>query len=468
MSTPVSSNEPAPLIISISGLRGLVGKTLTPLEACRYGAAVGSWARQTSGESQPLILIGRDSRPSGRYLSLAATAGLLSVGCRVIDLGLVTTPGAAIMTVHRHAAAGIVVTASHNPMPWNGLKTLGSDGLALPPSQAQTIAELFRKANFVYTDPQTIPTLQSDPDTAQVHVRRILENIDVAAIRQRRFKVVLDSVHGAGGPSTAMLLQELGVQLIHLGAEPTGLFPHPPEPTRENLTQLGQAVSEHRADLGLAQDPDADRLALIDEQGRYIGEEYTLALCALHLLETRLSPTSQRPILVANLSTSRMIDDIAARFGATVLRTPVGEAHVAQVMRQHQALIGGEGNGGVIWPVVGYVRDSLTASALILEMLARHRKPLSALVAQLPCYAMIKEKLPLDPQLIAQFHHRLAERFADQKLDFQDGLRIDWPDRWVHIRPSNTEPIIRLVAEAPDSDSAAQLIQTVRSALNRV
>ncbi|HEX7009109.1 MAG TPA: hypothetical protein VF184_03950, partial [Phycisphaeraceae bacterium] len=316
----------------------------------------------------------------------------------------------------------------------------------------------FQRDAVTYTDVSQLQSAHTDNTTPQVHRDLIAAHVDVDAIRAAKLKAVVDSVHGAGGDETRALLEHLGVQLVHLYAEPTGRFPHEPEPLAQNLTELGQQVLQHRADIGFAQDPDADRLAIVDEQGAYIGEEYTLALCALHKL-------ARRQIAVANLSTSRMIDDIAASAGARVVRTPVGEANVAQAIRQHAAALGGEGNGGIIWPRITHVRDSLVGMALVLEMLAQRREPLSRIVDQIPRYAIVKDKVPFQSELAGQLAPVLRQQLAAPQVDEQDGVRFDWPDRWVHVRPSNTEPIIRLIAEARSESDARDLIHQVRLAL---
>lgn len=458
-----ASQPPAPLMLSVSGLRGIVGQSLTAPVASRYAAAAGNWLKARHSAGPARVVIGRDSRPSGPMIESAAAAGLAAAGCQVVRLGLATTPSVAVMVQHLKAAGGLVVTASHNPLPWNGLKTLTAEGVAPAAADAQSIIDRF-KADDV-RDPEVAGPgpMTSDADTDAVHVQRVLEQVDRAAIRQRGLKVVLDSVCGAGGPVTARLLKELGVELVHLNAEPTGLFPHPPEPTRENLTGLCDAVRQHRADLGFAQDPDADRLAIVDEQGRYLGEEYTLALAVLHVLASRPLPAS--PCVAANLSTSRMVDDIAAAHAAKVIRTPVGEAHVAAALRASHGVIGGEGNGGVIWPPVVLVRDSLTGIALILEMLADRRQALSAIAGQIPAYCMVKQKYSLPPEPLGDFEGVLAKRFPTAHCDRSDGVRLDWPDRWVHVRPSNTEPILRIIAEARAESAARQAIAQVLAAL---
>lgn len=456
----------APLMLGVSGLRGLVGRSLTPDVASRYAAAFGQWLRQRSSARTPLVVLGRDSRPSGEMLELAVTAGLVAVGCRVVRLGVVATPTTAIMVEHLRAQGGMVITASHNPLAWNGIKALGADGAAPPADQAAQLVDQFRAGQIAYVEVTDLEPTTADASATEAHVLRVLEGMNVAAIRKRGLRVVLDSVHGAGGPGAAMLLDRLGVHCTAIAAEPHGRFQHPPEPTRENLQGLCAAVREHNADLGLAQDPDADRLALVDEHGAYIGEEYTLALAALHVLEADSSrKTGDTPTVAANLSTSRMIDDVAARLGATVIRTPVGEANVAAAMRRCGALIGGEGNGGVIWPRVAYVRDSLGGIGLILDMLARRQATLSALVAQLPTYAIVKDKLPVDADVVARLPRRLPQALTGCRVDLQDGVRLDWDNAWVHVRPSNTEPILRIIAEAPDQAHAERLVHRVREAI---
>ncbi len=453
------SGSEAPLMLSVSGMRGIVGRSLTPPLVSRYAAAFGSWLRDRAHGAAPHVVVGRDSRTSGPMVEFAAAAGLLAVGCRVTRLGVATTPGVAIMVNRHHAAGGLVITASHNPAPWNGLKPLCDNGAAPHPHDAAQLIQRFHDDAPAYVTVDGLARGDRDESVALTHRDAILPHIDADAIRTAGLRLIVDSVHGAGGPETAALLDALGVQRDHRHAEPTGRFPHAPEPTADNLAALARYARQHRADATFAQDPDADRLAILDEHGRYIGEEYTLALCARHVLR-------QGDVAVANLSTSRMLDDVADAVGATVVRTPVGEANVASAMRDHHAAIGGEGNGGVIWPRVSLVRDSLVGIALILELLAKQQKPLSALVDNLPRYAIVKDKITLDGSLDTDAAlARLRDRFADQRLDTQDGVRIDWPDRWVHVRPSNTEPILRLIAEARDEPAARALIDQAREAI---
>ena len=449
------------LMLSVSGLRGLVGESLTPQIVWRYATAFGSWLRGnlSDPERMPHVVLGRDSRPSGlMYESVAANA-LSALGCKVTRLGVISTPGVAVMLRHLGADGGLVVTASHNPTPWNGLKPMLRGGIAPPADQVARIIDRFNNDQVDTSggDESLRPAIVAT-NASQLHRDVIGRHIDVQAIRAARLKVVVDSVNGAGGDETGVLLDHLGVEMVHLYGEPTGLFAHEPEPIEQNLTELCEMVSVHSADVGFAQDPDADRLAIVDEQGKYIGEEYTLALTAKHVLRSGGSA-------ITNLSTSRMIDDIAAAVGAKVFRTPVGEANVAAGIREHQASIGGEGKGGVIWPRISYVRDSFVGMALVLEMLAQRKQTLSTLAGQIISYTIVKDKVPINADLTNRLVDVMQEKFAGQEIDLQDGVRVDWPERWVHVRPSNTEPILRIIAEARDHAAANALIGQVRTAL---
>jgi len=366
------------------------------------------------------------------------------------------------MVRHTQADAGIVATASHNPIQWNGLKFLTSEGIAPPPQAAARIRALYdeNQPQYVRID-QIIPPSRNS-ETHALHVKRVLDRVDVLGISTKRFKVVLDSVNGAGCVSSATLLSKLGCQVVHLNNTPNGRFPHEPEPTEANLTDLAAEVKRQRASIGFAQDPDADRLAIVDENGRYIGEEYSLALCAKLVL-------SKKPgVAVANLSTSRMIDDIAQQYGSRVVRTPVGEANVVQGMLANDAIIGGEGNGGVIDARIVPGRDSLVGMAYVLQLMAETGKPLSQLVAEIPAYTIVKTKFECRREDADRAVAALKEHFAKEKVDTQDGIRIDWDQAWVHARPSNTEPIMRIIAEAPDEATAQQRITEVRAVVDKV
>jgi phosphomannomutase len=453
----MNSSE-APLMLSVSGARGIVGKTMTPEVAAAYGGAFGSFLRATTGKDRPRVVVGLDGRISGAPLAAAAIGGLTATGCDVIDIGIAMTPSVGVMIGHHRADGGLTITASHNPIEWNGIKCLDGDGLAPPPAIAKEIVDRFKARRIDWCGPLATGRVERDGSAARVHVDRVLANVDVALIRSKRFKVVLDSVNGSGCLGGRMLLAELGCDVEHIFGELTGIFGHVPEPLAENLVGLADAVrSTPGAACGFAQDPDADRLAIVDERGTFIGEECTLVLSALRMLQR-----TGGGALAANLSTSRMIDDVAARYaGSRVVRTAVGEANVVAGLRPADGILGGEGNGGVIFPPVCWVRDSLSAMALVLELLAHEGKPLSELVAALPRYAMVKRKLELAAvggmAAVAPALASVKARFAKERISDVDGVRVDFADGWVHLRASNTEPIIRIIAEAPTAARANEL-----------
>ncbi len=438
------------LMVSVSGVRGVVGQTLTPAVALEFAQAFGTLL----GGGR--VLLARDSRPSGPMLEAAALAGLLAAGCAVTRLGIAMTPTVGFAVRRGGFDGGLVVTASHNPGQWNGLKFLDRTGTALEPQQARQLVELRAAGSFrIVSEP---PQPRDDPDAGQRHVQAVLDAVEADLSPLKGLRVVLDSVNGAGCLDTPRLLSALGCQVIHVNSDPTGRFAHPPEPVAENLAGLGAAVKEAGAAVGFAQDPDADRLAIVDERGRYIGEEYTLALACWFVLSRRPGPVA------ANLSTSRLIDDLGRRFSVPVLRTPVGESHVARRMLAEGCVIGGEGNGGVIDPRIGYVRDSLSGISLVLQLMAQTGKSVSQLVAELPRYTMVKEKMELDPARAKDCLEAITARFAACSPNTVDGVRLDFPEGWVHVRPSNTEPIVRIVAEGPDAVTTANLVARVRAA----
>lgn len=449
----------APLMLSVSGARGIVGRTMTPAIAARFAAAFGSHLRATRrGSGRPRIAVARDGRRGGEPLALAVRGALASVGCDAVDLGVAMTPTVGVMIGALGADGGMAVTASHNPIEWNGLKCLDGDGLAPPKAVADAIIARFREDRIDWVPPLETGELSSDASGDERHVAKVLACVDAEAIRRRRFRVVLDSVNASGCRPGRMLLESLGCAVEHLNGEQTGVFAHAPEPVEAHLGGLRSAVQASGGALcGFAQDPDADRLAIVDESGCYIGEEYTLVLSALRMLQRRGGG-----VLATNLSTSRMIDDVAARFGATVVRTAVGEANVVAALRPAGGILGGEGNGGVILPEVCWVRDSLSAMALVLDLLAAEDRPLSAIVADLPRYAMVKTKLDLalvgGAAAIAPALERAAVAFPGARVDRGDGVRIDFADGWVHLRASNTEPIVRIIAEAPTRARADELV----------
>jgi phosphomannomutase len=436
------------LMMTVSGVRGLIGETMTPTLAAELGAAFG--AHLGGGK----VVIGRDSRPSGPMVLAGVTSGLLATGCEVIDLSVVSTPGAAMMTVKHAAAGGVMITASHNPIMWNGVKFFTPQGCALPPQLAEQVFDRYRRKAFDLVKVDRLGGVSRDESTNEQHVARVLEVVDVEAIRRMRMKVVLDSINGGGCVSGRMLLEKLGCEVVHINGEPDGRFAHTPEPIAENLTGLCEAVRKHGAKIGFAQDPDADRLAVVDDKGRYIGEEYTLALAAKFVFAKRPGPAA------ANLSTSRMIDDLAAAVGGiTVHRSAVGEANVVKAMQDHACVIGGEGNGGVIDPRIVLVRDSLVSMGFVLNLLASEGRLLSAIVDDMPRYVMIKRKFELPRERIDGWLRNVRRIAGSGRINDIDGVRIDWPEGWVHLRASNTEPIARVIAEAADQATAEALVK---------
>ena len=441
---------------------------MTPEVAARFGAAFGSFVRDRLGVERPTFCVGRDSRPSGEMIAAAAGSGLMSVGCNLIDLGIVTTPSVAVMIGHHDADGGMVVTASHNPIMWNGLKSLNADGVAPPSADAAEIIRRFQESDLAYVPVDQLGARRSDASTDRLHVDRVLAALDPEPIRAAGFTVVLDSVNGAGCVAGRMLLEELGCTVVHMNGEPTGHFAHTPEPIEANLSDLMRETPARGADVGFAQDPDADRLVVVDENGRFIGEEYTLVLAVERTLEVHGGGT-----MAVNLSTSRMIDDVAAGVpGASVLRTAVGEANVVSALKPAGGLIGGEGNGGVIFPPVCWVRDSLSSMALVLSLMAARREPLHAIVDRLPRYEMIKQTYDLSDiggrAVVDDILAAVRQANADQRVNDADGLRVDRDAFWVHVRPSNTEPILRLIAEGRTRADAEAGIQSVAEVITSV
>ncbi len=454
-----------PLIISASGIRGVFGVGLTPEIATRYGAAFGSYLRGETGPGPGAhVLVGRDSRTSGELLVDAVCAGLRGVGLDVRDLGIVPTPtGLLAVEDSADAIGAVLVTASHNPAAWNGFKLANSEGRFLRPEDGLEVQRIYEQGP-VYSDWSSVGTRSKAGDAIDHHLDRILalDAIDPDMIAARRFKVVLDCVRGAGGPIMSKLLDRLGCQVVGIDMEADGRFPRNPEPTAENLLGLGQRVVAEGADIGLAVDPDVDRLALVDETGRPIGEDWTLAL-AVELVASRESGP-----VVTNLSSSRSIQEAAERAGSPFHRAPVGEANVVARMLEEHAVIGGEGNGGVIYPALHMTRDAPLAAALILQWLAADKDSLRARIAKHPSYHIAKRKVErglveVDPLLL-----RVREAAPPEaKLDTTDGLRVEWPDgRWVHVRPSGTEPILRIVAEAPQERAASELVDWVEGSIH--
>ncbi len=445
------------LIISVSGLRGIVGENFTAAIAAEYGSAFGTFLKRSAArKNQKLtVCIGRDSRPSGRMLCSAVAGGLSSVGIDVIDIGIVSTPAVGIMLRELNCAGGIVITASHNPIEYNGIKLLLDNGIAPPVQSAEKIKQYYFAKTFDFVGSADCGKLCTDDRANKIHVEKVSSIIDTEKIAAKKYKVVLDSVNGAGGAEGKLLLSKLGCDIEAINDEPTGVFAHPPEPLAKNLTGLCEIVKKQKADIGFAQDPDADRLAIVDENARYIGEEYTLALAVKHIL------TKRKGNVATNLSTSRMIDDIAEKSSVQVFRTPVGEANVAAAMLKNNCIIGGEGNGGVIDLRVGPIRDSLVAIAIVLEMLAETGKKIGELTDEITPYYMIKDKFSASKGEFEKISGNTKDLFATAKIDTTDGCRFDFEDGWLHLRPSNTEPVVRIIAEGKDKRTAEKYIDAI-------
>jgi phosphomannomutase len=445
----------ATLMVSVSGVRGLVGTDLTPELVARYASAFGLLAR----EHAPKIVLARDARTSGAMFADAARAGLQSVGCTVIDCGIIPTPTAQLAVEHHGAGGGIILTASHNPIEWNALKFVGHDGLFLGQGESARLQELMA-TDVPRVGWDGIGGRTEDLDAVQRHISAVLalSHVDVPAIRARGFTVALDCVRGAGGTAMPKLLEALGCKVVAINTETDGRFPRSPEPIPEHLGDLAELVRSSGADVGMAVDPDVDRMALVDETGRPIGEDYTLAFAVETVLRRGTGP------VVVNLSTSLVVDDAARALGATVNRAPVGEANVARAMREARAIVGGEGNGGVMLPALHLGRDAPLAAALVLDLLASSSETVSARVAARPRYAIVKAKAPRGADMAA-LYEALEQRFGDATPDRQDGLRLAWRDRWLHVRPSGTEPIVRLIAEAPTMAAAEALVAACREAV---
>lgn len=448
-------------MVSVSGIRGRVGEALTPEVVARYAGGFAAWslARSTSRD----IIVGRDSRVSGPMFHRAVVAALQSVGANIVDLDMVPTPTVQLAVEARHAAGGLAITASHNPIEWNALKFIGASGLFLDAADGASM-RAFVDRGFARATWDRLGAVQRDEGAIRHHIDRVLSLsvLDAEAIRRRRFTVALDTCHGAGAVIMPALLEALGCQVHGINLTPDGLFHRPPEPVAEHLGELEELVRQSGAAVGFATDPDVDRLALVDNTGRAIGEDYTLALSGRVVLRR------QRGTLVANLSTSRIVDDMAAEYGGEVVRAPVGEVNVAVKMRELGAVVGGEGNGGVILPELHLGRDAPLAAALVLQLLADEGSGLDRIVARFPAYRIVKEKLDRPAGSLEMVYDSLRAAFADAEADTQDGLRLAWPDRWVHVRPSGTEPIVRVIAEAPTEAAARELIARCRAPVEAV
>lgn len=450
------------LIKSISGIRGTIGGSpkdnLTPLDTVAFAAAYGSWLKAHSSQHTLRVVVGRDARPSGTMVQNLVVATLVGLGIDVVDVGLSTTPTVELAVPLENADGGIVVTASHNPEQWNALKLLNARGEFLNAAQGSEILTLAEQANFTFAPVHALGKVVQNHSYITTHIHNVLalDLVEKATIQKAGFKVVVDGVNSTGGIAIPQLLEALGVEVVKLYCEPTGHFPHNPEPLQEHLGAICQKVVAEQADFGIVVDPDVDRLALVSNDGTLFGEEYTLVACADYVL--RKTPGNT----VSNLSSSRALRDITEKYGGTYQASAVGEVHVVEKMKAHNAVIGGEGNGGIIYPKSHYGRDALVGTALFLMLLAESGKTAAELRANYPNYAMSKKKIQLTPHLdVDALLSAVHQKYAKEEVSTVDGVKIDFPNRWVHLRKSNTEPIIRIYTEAQSQQQADALAHSI-------
>jgi phosphomannomutase len=437
------------LIVSVSGIRGIVGQGLTAETALTFASALGT--HLDGGR----VVLSRDGRISGRMLRQAVLAGLLEAGCEVHDIGVAPTPTVGLTVRRLKASGAIQITASHNPPEWNGLKLFDSRGRVLTAFEGQIVKDRFNSRDFRRVAWSELKEVIDCRNAEEWHQDAVMRHIDVVRIRAAGLRTFLDANGGAGGPLGKLVLQFLQTNPVCIGCHADGDFAHTPEPTAENLRGVAPQVTQEGADIGFALDPDADRLALIDETGRYIGEELTLALSVKMRLSVERGP------VVINMSTSRVVEDIARSFDCPCYRSAVGEANVVDRMLEKNAVIGGEGNGGVIDPRIGLVRDPFIGMGLILNLMASTGKKLSELAAELPVYHIIKDKCSVAPERFPELFRSLEKQWPEARVNREDGLRLDWDDRWVQVRASNTEPIVRVIAEAKTAEDAQAICTAV-------
>jgi phosphomannomutase len=437
------------LKISISGVRGVIGDSLTPDLLTRFAQAFGSYVG--SGR----VVVGRDTRTSGEMVRQAVVAGLLSAGCRILDAGVCPTPTVQLLVRRFRARGGIAITASHNPPEWNALKFVGADALFLSGARGRELLDIYHQGEFTQARATRMRTVEPVAGALDLHIQAVVDAVGTlpAGFRPR---VVLDACNGAGSIVGPRLLEALGAEVVGINVIPDGSFPRPAEPTAENLKGLCEAVRRHGAAIGFAQDMDADRLAIVSELGEPIGEERTLVLAVQHVLSRTPGPVA------ANLSTTHALEPVAAGYGCQVFRTPVGEANVTEGMTRHKAIIGGEGNGGVIYPRINFARDSLVGMALVLHRMASTRRSVSELVGALPHLEIVKIQFPFPSQRLGEVFRKARREYAAWPVDTRDGVKVTLPDAWFLIRGSNTEPVMRVVAEAADAAKASGLAHDVR------
>jgi len=433
------------LMISISGVRGVIGEGLTPDVVSKFSAAFGTFC------SAGTVVIGRDARRSGLMVRDSVTAGLRASGCKVIDLGIVTTPTIQF-SVKRHGAdGGVAITASHNPIQWNAMKFIDRSGVFLNARQGERLIDIYERERISYVPWDRIGEVVKDPRGAERHADHIIGAIDAERIRERGFAVAIDACDSASSEILQMLLRRLGCEAVTVNCGLTGTFPRGPEPTAANLQDLSEKVAESGADIGFATDPDGDRLSIVDDRGRPLGEEYSVTLATEFVLRKTPGP------VVTNVATTKAVQDIAERYNCPFSWSPVGEVNVVEKMKEVGAVIGGEGNGGIINPAIQYARDAPAGMALILEGLSQRGGRLSDLYETLPKYFMVKKKIPFDPSSWGALLEVLKENFRDERIDLTDGIRVIRDSSWIYVRKSGTEPIVRVICEAKTQGEAASL-----------
>jgi len=441
------------LMISISGVRGIVGDSLTPQVLIDFSCAFAKYVNHGT------VVVGQDTRPSGAAVRDLVTGTLRLCGCNVIDLGVATTPTVEIMVKKFKAGGGIIVTASHNNIEWNALKFVGSSGMFLNQQEADKLIEIYKNKNFKNVEAKLVGKFEVYSKADDDHIDLILSKIDCSAISKKKFKVILDSCNGAGSLITQKFLERLGCKVVCVNCSLEKPFPRNPEPVISNLGDTIKFAKENKADVCFIQDPDADRLAIISEKGEFIGEEYTLALACKEILHHKKGP------VVVNVSTSLMVDEVAKQYGVKVFKTKVGEINVSEKMKEIGAVAGGEGNGGVICPEFHYGRDSLVGIAFVLSLMARTGKSISELCKEIPFFVMKKAKIEISKDEMLQKTSCLLKDFSDAILDEVDGFKFCYPTKWVQVRASNTEPIVRIMAEAMTEKEACELINKVEKIL---
>lgn len=469
MKLQISNLKIMTLIKSISGIRGTIGgapgDNLTPLDVVKFTAAYLRLIRESSGVSRPKIVIGRDARLSGEMVADLVEGTLLGCGADVVNVGLCTTPGTEMAVIHYKADGGIIITASHNPKQWNALKLLNSSGEFLSDKEGKKVLAYAEADDMLFSAVDEIGKVVERASFDKIHIDAVLALplVDVPAVREKRFKVVVDAVNSVGGTVIPALLRQLGAEVVELNCTPDGRFAHNPEPIPQNLTEISQAVVREKADLGVVVDPDVDRLALVCQNGEMFGEEYTLVAVADYVLSQTVGNT------VSNLSSSRALKDVTEARGGKYEAAAVGEVNVVAKMKATGAIIGGEGNGGVIYPELHYGRDALVGVALFLTLLAKSGKTMTELRAQYPSYFISKNRIELTPDIdVDDVLSKIKAQYATEKVTDIDGVKIDFATEWVHLRKSNTEPIIRIYSESSDEASAQRLAEKIISEIKRI